>query len=61
MEVSERTDNRSYQASGDKAKKLGFVANRSIHRAVQDIYARFRDGYWNDVLTNPEYFNVYQK
>lgn len=58
MEIGERTDNRSYMVSGEKAKRLGFVPKRDVLTAVGDIYSRFKEGYWNDVLTNKEYFNV---
>lgn len=60
IEVKERTDNRSYMVSGEKARKeLKFTPKQYVFDAAQDIYVRFRDGYWlEDILTNPSYFNV---
>lgn len=58
LEILDRSDNRSYMASGEKAKKLGFVTKKYVWDAAKDIYVRFQDGYWADTLDKPEYFNV---
>lgn len=59
IEVRDRTDNRSYMVSGEKAKTLGFTPEKYVFDAAKDIYVRFKEGYWmDDIATNQSYFNV---
>jgi nucleoside-diphosphate-sugar epimerase len=60
IEITDRTDNRSYMVSGEKARKeLGFTPTQYVFDAAKDIYMRFKEGYWiYDILTNRSYFNV---
>lgn len=60
IEIEPRTDNRSYMVSGEKSEKLGFKPEKYVWDAVRDIYVRFKEGYWGDVLTNQSYVNVRQ-
>ena len=59
IEVRDRTDDRSYMVSGEKAKTLGFKPEKYVFDAAKDIYVRFKEGYWmDDIVTNQGYFNV---
>jgi nucleoside-diphosphate-sugar epimerase len=62
IDVKDRTDNRSYMVSGEKARKeLGFTPTQYVFDAAKDIYVRFREGYWlQDILVNRNYFNERQ-
>lgn len=57
--VSPTDDNRSYHISSEKIKKeLGFVAERSIQEAVQDLCNAFRAGKIPDSMTDKRYYNI---
>lgn len=57
--VSPTNDNRSYHISSDKIKKeLGFVANRSIEKAVHDLCDAFKDGKIPDSMNDKRYYNI---
>ena len=52
-------DNRSYHISSGKIKKeLGFVANHTIRKAVEDLCSAFDKGLLPNSLENEIYFNI---
>ena len=52
-------DNRSYQINSDKIKnKLGFIPQRSIENAVEDLCDAFRNNLLPNSFEDENYFNV---
>lgn len=57
--ASPTDDNRSYHISSEKiANRLGFVANRTIQDAVQDLKQAFETGMIQNSLEDERYFNI---
>ena len=54
IDISERTDDRSYSVLPQ------LPAPRTISSAIEDLRARFKDGYWRDAMKNPDYMNIPQ-
>ena len=53
IHILDYTDGRSYEMQSD------LTTTRTVDEAIRDMIARFKDGYWKDVFTNPGYMNVY--
>lgn len=61
IQTTESTDNRSYHVNSDKIRDvLGFAPAFRVEDAVRDLCVRFKEGMWQDGLTNPIYTNVKQ-
>lgn len=59
IETTATNDNRSYHVSSRKiAEELGFRPQRTIEDAVRDLCCAFRQGKFDDSLSNDEYVNV---
>ena len=52
-------DNRSYHISSAKIQReIGFVTQRTIEDAIEDLLAAFRAGKIPDSMTNSRYYNI---
>lgn len=49
--IEKRQDNRSYKVDWTKLEKLGLGCRRTIEEAAEDLYLRFREGYWTDAYS----------
>ena len=59
IETTPTNDNRSYHVSSRKiAEELGYRPQRTIEDAVRDLCCAFREGKFEDSLSNDEYVNV---
>lgn len=52
IEVSARTDNRSYQVSNKKLEREGIICGRTVESAAREMLARFKSGYWKDAFSD---------
>jgi nucleoside-diphosphate-sugar epimerase len=59
IEVTPTDDHRSYHISSERIRKqLGYVPQRSIGQAVQDLVAAFDAGRIADSMTDDRYYNI---
>jgi nucleoside-diphosphate-sugar epimerase len=59
IETTPTNDNRSYHVSSRKiAEELGYRPQRTIEDAVRDLCCAFREGKFQDSLSNDNYVNV---
>lgn len=59
IEVRPILDERSYQVNSDKiARVLGFVPQRTVQQAVNDLVDAFEGGLLPDAMTDSRYYNV---
>lgn len=59
IETTSTNDNRSYHVSSRKIlDELGFAPSHTIEDAVRDLCCAFKEGKFQDSMTNPEYVNV---
>ncbi len=61
IEISfvETNDNRSYHINSDKIKNvLDFSPKFTIEDAVKDICIKFQENKFNNIINNPNYYNV---
>ena len=58
IDVTPRTDDRSYSVNSVKISRAGFSPIYTVENAINDMKSRFKV-YWPDAMTNPVYMNVY--
>ena len=59
IDIGPATDDRSYMASGDKAREvLGFVPKKRVENAILEMETRLLAGYWRDAYTNENYMRL---